>query len=162
VTKPTVYIETSVISYLVGRASPNPIASGHQATTQLWWRGYRRKCELFISKSVWEEIVKGDPDLVRRRKKVVQGLRWLQLRKLGVEVARSLLEHQVIPETSKADAFHIAIAAEHGIEFVITWNFAHIANAAQRNAVRAICERWGFAMPILCTPEELIAYLRHG
>jgi hypothetical protein len=158
VTRPSVYVETSVISFLVGRRSRSVIVAGHQAVTATFWRDHRHKFDLLVSRIVWDEIGRGDPLLVQRRKKVVNGLRWLQVRGSAAKLAEALIDGGFVPPSASNDALHMAVAAEHGMQFVVTWNFAHIANAAQKKAIGEVCERWGFKMPTICTPEELVFY----
>jgi len=67
-----------------------------------------------------------------------------------------LIEQVPLPSQAAADAAHIAVAAYHGVEFVLTWNVAHIANAALRRCVESVCRAQGYAAPILCTPDELM------
>jgi hypothetical protein len=53
------------------------------------------------------------------------------------------------------DALHVAISAVHGINYLVTWNFKHIANATMRDRIESVCRDNGFEPPIICTPEEL-------
>jgi hypothetical protein len=73
-----------------------------------------------------------------------------------VRLARSLIDHGPIPKQAEVDALHIAIAAVHGIEYLLTWNCTHIANARMRSEIEAICRNGNYEPPILCTPEELM------
>jgi hypothetical protein len=70
-------------------------------------------------------------------------------------LASRLIAGGAVPASQPRDAFHIAIAGVHGIQYLVTWNFAHIANAAVRGKIEAVCRAAGFAPPIICTPEEL-------
>jgi hypothetical protein len=69
---------------------------------------------------------------------------------------RSLIDRGPIPKKTEVDALHIAIAAVHGIEYLLTWNCAHIANERMRSEIEAICRNENYEPPILCTPEELM------
>jgi hypothetical protein len=54
------------------------------------------------------------------------------------------------------DALHIAVATVQGIEYLLTWNCTHIANAAMRPRIEAICRSLGYEPPTICTPQELM------
>ena len=59
-------------------------------------------------------------------------------------------------QKAATDAAHIALAAIHGIDYLMTWNCKHIANATIFEAIREICFQKGYACPVICTPEELL------
>ncbi len=71
-------------------------------------------------------------------------------------LAKSLIARKAVPATEPRDAFHIAIAAVNGVNYLLTWNFKHIANASLRNRIEQTCRDAGFEPPIICTPEELM------
>jgi hypothetical protein len=145
-----------VISYLAARTAKDPILFAHQITTRRWWNEYRKQFDLYISRTVWDEISEGTPELIKRRQHVVKGIRWLQIHKDAAELTKALLDGGPIPPRAATDAAHIALAAVHDIEFLLTWNFAHIANVSNENWIRARCAKFGFALPALCTPEQLM------
>ena len=72
-----------------------------------------------------------------------------------VSLARALVETGPIPEKAAVDALHIAIATVHGMDYLLTWNCKHIANAEMQKAVKRICRNAGYEPPVICTPEEL-------
>lgn len=103
-----------------------------------------------------DECTAGDAEAAARR---LARVRELQLLDIGPEVtdlARSLVTSIPLPPRAAADALHIAIAARHGIDYLLTWNCAHIANAELRPRIEHACIAHGYTPPILCTPEELI------
>src|SRR5205807_9160936 len=73
-----------------------------------------------------------------------------------LQLASALLQAGVIPDKAARDAAHIAVSAVHGIDYLMTWNCAHIANAMIVKTVQAICVQNGFSCPVICTPEELM------
>ena len=75
---------------------------------------------------------------------------------LAEELAARLLAASALPEKAKADALHIAIATVHGIDYLLTWNCKHIANATMRLKIESICRSSGYEPPIICTPLELM------
>ena len=154
--KPSVYLETSVVSYLTARPSRDVILAGQQMATRLWWEERRQHFDVFISRLVWEESSVGDLEAVKRRLKILQPIRWLQIDGDAGRLAGYLIKEKIIPQNAMDDALHIAIAAVHETHFLITWNFAHINNAAIETRLRLACEKHGFHCPVICNPEELM------
>lgn len=151
-----VYIETSIISYLAARTSRDLVTAAHQRLTLDWWSTARTAFELGVSELVIQEASLGDPDSARRRLELTASLPVLQATEAGRELARYLLLELAFPATAAADALHIAIAAENGAHFLLTWNCKHIANAKTRALIERIPRSRGYNPPILCTPEELM------
>ena len=108
-----------------------------------------------MSEAVIEEAAAGDPEAAQRRLDAIQGIPELQISNEGRDLAKSLIEHGQIPQQAILDALHIATATVNGMDFLLTWNCRHIANATLQNSMRSICEGSGYALPILCTPIEL-------
>jgi uncharacterized membrane protein (DUF373 family) len=71
-------------------------------------------------------------------------------------LAAAILATGVIPPKATTDATHIALAASHGIEYLLTWNCKHIANAQIIRRIETICRRQGYQIPVICTPGELM------
>lgn len=144
--KPRVYIETSVLSYLTNWRSRDLVQAAHQEVTSEWWAG-RERFELFVSDAVLAEAGRGDPAAAQSRLAAAEGLPAL---------AAALLRAAAMPAKAAVDAAHVAIATVHGMNFLLTWNCKHIANAVMRESIEAVCRRAGFRPPIICTPEELL------
>ncbi len=153
--KPSVYVETSVISYLASRPSRDVIVAGHQQITSEWWDA-RNDWRLFVSPLVMREAGGGDTDAATRRLAFTRGLTVLPMTDAAQSLASLLLTGTALPVKAAEDALHIAIATVHGMEYLLTWNCRHIANATKRLAISAICEQSGYRTPIICTPEELL------
>lgn len=151
----TVYIETSVISYLAARTSRDLIVAGHQQITQDWW-DTRRQWDIYVSALVVNEIGFGDLDAASQRLAVIENIPALAVDAAAVSLARQLLKEVALPEKAQEDALHIAVAAVNGIDYLLTWNCTHIANAVKRPLIMAICETAGYRPPVICTPEELL------
>ena len=149
-----VYIETSIISYLTGRPSRDVVVAGHQAVTRRWWRG-RRAYHLFVSQAVLDEAALGDPLMRTRRLKAVRGIPRLALTDQATALANELVHRGALPKKATVDGFHIAIAAAHQVDYLLTWNCKHLANAAMRGTIEDVCRSEGVSPPIICTPEEL-------
>lgn len=153
--KATVYIETTIPSYLTAWRSPDVITVGRQQLTMKWWEG-RGDFELFVSELVLEEASGGDSNAATRRTEALQGIALLDGDDLSVELTQRLILEVPFPPNAESDAAHIAIAATNGIDYLLTWNFTHIANATLRERIRGVCESLGFRCPEICTPEELL------
>ncbi len=156
VMNPSVYVETSVISYLTARPSRDVVVAAYQEITREWWRGARNRFALFASGLVVAEAGTGDPDAARARLEIIETLPQLRATAEATELARHLLELGAVPKEAGDDAAHIAIAVTNGIDYLVTWNFRHIANATMRSRIEDVCRRSGYAPPIICTPNELL------
>ena len=150
-----VYLETSVISYVTALPSRDLIVAAHQQITRDWWSN-RQRFELLISDAVLEEIARGDHAAARRRIVAVEGLAILSATSSAQSLARGFLQAAAMPPKAAIDAAHVAIAATHGADFLLTWNCTHIANAAIREKIDAVCRSAGFRSPVICTPLELL------
>lgn len=151
---PSVYVETSVISYLSAKQSRDIVVAAHQQLTRQWWRN-RRSYRLFVSQIVRDEAAVGDPTARARRLRVLRGFPALAVTDEATRLAGELVRRGALPKKATVDAFHIGIAAAHQIEYLLTWNCKHIANATMRGTIEAICRSAGLTPPIICTPEEL-------
>ena len=152
----TVYIETSIVSYLAARPSRDLITAAHQQLTAQWWATRRTAFRLHISELVVQEASDGDPDSAQRRLALLEGIPAIAVTADALSFARSLLENRVVPRSAETDALHIAVAAAGGMEYLLTWNCRHIANAQIRGKIEGLARLRGFEPPILCTPEELM------
>ena len=127
---PTVYVETSVISYLAARPSPNNLrVAANQETTREWWQTRRERFDLYVSAVVIGEAQRGNPDLASARMEIVLGLRLAQVTPDALDLAAALIAGAGVPKKANEDALHIAIAAANGLDYLLTWNCTHIANA---------------------------------
>jgi predicted nucleic acid-binding protein len=153
--KPRVYLETTVPSYLTSRPSRDLIIAGHQQITREWWEK-RGDFRLYISQLVIDEVSAGDAAAARERMKVLRDVPLLDIVPEVAELASGILASSVIPRKAATDAAHIAIAAVHGMDFLVTWNCVHIANAVIARALESICRKHGRECPVICTPEELL------
>lgn len=151
----SVYIESSVISYLTARPSRDVVTVARQAITEEWWQERLDSFEVFISALVEEEISSGNADAAKRRLEAVADFPSLDITREAQSLAEHLLAARAIPATCPEDALHIGIAAANGIEFLLTWNFKHINNAQTKAIIANSLEQQGFICPVLCSPEEL-------
>jgi len=151
-----VYIETSVISYLAARPSRDLIVAAHQEITRQWWNDESAKYDLYISEAVIREANAGDPQAAAQRMALLGSFPLLDINLEVEKLAREILAAGAMPPQAALDALHVAVAAWHGAEYVLTWNCRHIASAHVRPHIDALCRARGIASPQLCTPEELM------
>jgi hypothetical protein len=151
----TVYVETTVIGSIAGRWHPNPLIAARQSAARIWWSQARTQWELFVSQLVVDECLAGDPDAAQERVNELSGIPRLRITEAARDLADSLMRRNAIPASEPRDALHIGIAAAHGIQYLVTWNFKHIANATLRDRISDVCREVGHEPPIICTPEEL-------
>ena len=156
--KPTVYIETSVVSYLTSRQNSDLIVAAHQKATQNWWQDRCNDFELRISEFVLAEARAGNPDAAQRRLHALTGIPKLELIPEVESLATALLDNGAVPMKARLDALHIAIASVHSISYLLTWNFRHIANAEKWASIESVCLRNGCKMPRICSPLELMQH----
>jgi predicted nucleic acid-binding protein len=152
----TVYLETSIVSYLAARPSKNLVTAARQQLTVQWWDRHRSGFQLFVSEEVVREVRMGDAEAVARRMALLSGLSVLGITSDAVELARALIDERCMPRDAATDALHVAIATANGVEYVLTWNCRHIANAQMRSQIERVIRLRGHQPPILCTPEELL------
>ena len=107
-----------------------------------WWETQKPKFELVISEFVIAEAIDGIMEL-----QATQAVRTL---------GQALISRHALPENAEIDAYHVAIAAVNGIEYLLTWNCTHIANAVTRPKIEATCRALGFEPATICTPDELM------
>jgi hypothetical protein len=150
-----VYVETSVISYLTARPTNLLIAAAHQQITQDWWQHRRHEFELYASELVIRESQVGDALAAEQRLTIIEGLALLTIDGAALQMAEAVSKHLHLPERASADALHIGLSIVHGMDYLVTWNCRHIANARHRQRIEDICDSLGYVTPVICTPEEL-------
>lgn len=152
----SVYIETTIVGHIAGRVQSDPLVAARQRLTRDWWRDEAPGYEVFISQVVLEECSQGDPLAAAERLEVVKGLDLLEASDEVDDLADALVSEKAVAASEPRDAFHIAIAAVNGVEYLLTWNCKHIANATLRGRIEKVCRDAGFEPAIICTPEELV------
>lgn len=154
--KATVYLETRIIGYLTSRPSRDLITAANQQLTHEWWTDHRESFDIFISQFVIDECGEGDAAAAQERLDVLADIRQLDIIEDVENVAEELVKQVPLPEKAGVDALHIAVATVHGMEYLLTWNCTHIANAALRPQIEAVCRSFGYEPPTICTPQELM------
>jgi predicted nucleic acid-binding protein len=154
--KKSVYVESTVISYLTAKPSRDVVVAGHQQLTREWWDYSLPKLNPFVSQFVVNEVSAGDPVASKARLKSISTFSLLEMKPEIEHIANQYFRAIRIPEKAKSDAFHLAVATWHGLDFLVSWNCTHIASARVRGIVEQINAQNDFATPMICTPEELM------
>jgi len=152
----SVYLETSVISYLTARPSRDIVIAGHQQTTRDWWQTRRTAFDVYVSELVLKEARGGDPQAAADRLAIIETIELVEVSSEALTLANRLVTDAAIPQKAIADALHVATAVTSGIDFLLTWNCKHIANAIMRSRIERICRASGYEPSVICTPEELM------
>jgi hypothetical protein len=152
----TVYIETSIVSYLRQSPSSQIVTAARQLLTHRWWSSERKHYELVISQYVIDEASAGNPALAAARLESLDGIPLLPQAPEIVTLAEEIMSLGVLPYKAQVDALHIATVAHHRIQYLLTWNCKHIANAKILPRIHDLLEERGIPIPIICTPEELL------
>lgn len=154
--EPTVYIETTIPSYLAAWQSPQIVMAARQQLTHDWWNNHRHKYELCISQIVLDESAGGDADAAAKRLELLQGIPILEPPDNIEDVVDALMQRVPLPPNAVTDSLHIAISVANGVDYLLTWNCRHIANATLHSRMESVCDSLGLALPTICTPEQLI------
>ncbi|HEY0036621.1 MAG TPA: type II toxin-antitoxin system VapC family toxin [Longimicrobium sp.] len=153
---PSVYIETTVVSYLVARPSRDPVMAARQRKTRDWWENRRGEYRLFTSQTTVAEAACGEAAMARRRLAALNGIPVYAILPDVSELGRALIARGPLPANAEADAYHIAFAARHHLDLLLTWNCKHIANPRMYPKIKRVCDEYGFELPAIRTPDELL------
>ena len=152
----TVYIETSILGYLTARSSRDIVVAANIEITREWWDTRRGDFQLYSSQAVVKETSQGDAQIASQRLAIIRDLALLDLNQSVIDLAEQLLGRSNLPAKADVDAIHIAAATVHGMDYLLTWNCKHIANAQIQRKLAEISLDFGYELPILCTPYELL------
>ncbi|HEX9942705.1 MAG TPA: type II toxin-antitoxin system VapC family toxin [Thermoanaerobaculia bacterium] len=154
--RPKLYIETSIVSYLTAQPSRDIVTAARQQITREWWQTKRSQFDLYVSEFVIGEAGSGNVEAAALRLAALEGIPELALTEQTARFAAELVSKGVLPGKAALDALHIAAAVSGGVDYLLTWNFKHLANAAVRGRIDRACRSYGFEPCIICTPEELV------
>ncbi len=152
----TVYIETSIVSYLRQKPSTQVVTAARQLLTHRWWDGERENYELVVSQYVVDEASAGGPTLAAERLETLEGIPLLPNAPEIPQIANEIMALGVLPSNAQVDALHIAAVAHHRIQYLLTWNCRHIANAKILPRIHGVMTDLDIPIPIICTPEEML------
>ncbi|MBW4656214.1 MAG: type II toxin-antitoxin system VapC family toxin [Kaiparowitsia implicata GSE-PSE-MK54-09C] len=152
----TVYLETSILGYLTARPSRDLVVAANIEITREWWDTRRSDFQLYSSQAVVKETSQGDAAIASQRQEIVRNLALLDLNQSVLDLAEQFLGRSNLPPKANVDAIHIAVATVHGMDYLLTWNCKHIANAQIQRKLAEISLDFEYELPILCTPYELL------
>jgi hypothetical protein len=141
---------------LVARPSRDLLVAAHQHVTQEWWANRRSQFECSVSQVVIDEASAGDPGEVQKRLAIISALPALEITAAAEALTEAIMLAGMLPSHAVRDAAHVAVAAVHAIDYLLTWNCKHLANAQIARRIALVCEKLKHRMPIICTPEELM------
>lgn len=145
-----------MVSYLTAKPSRDVVAAAHQQISIDWWEKRRKDFDLVASLLVVNEARLGHPEAAERRLAMLDGIPLLEVTDTAQELAVMIVHEGLLPQTAYPDALHIATATVHQVNYLLTWNCSHIANAEILPRIALLCERLGLSLPYICTPEELL------
>lgn len=153
--KSAVYIETTIPSFLTARPSVNLIVAGKQEVTRQWWEARKDHYHLFLSQYVLDEAAGGASEAAKKRLEAIDEIELLEVDEEVLLLADEIMKTGLIPEKARTDAAHIAVAVRHSMDFLLTWNCTHIANAEILSRINFVVWNAGYFLPTICTPDEL-------
>ena len=154
----SVYIETSILGHFTARPTDNLILAANMKVTQDWWNEYRHLFTLYASEIVADEAAKGDATIAAKRLELLQPLMFLQLTEEAFELSQAFLKQSNLPKKALIDSLHIALTTIYGLDYLLTWNCKHMANAQLQRKRSEVSLELGYVLPIIYTPYELIGY----
>ena len=153
--KPSLYLETTIPSYLAARTSNNIIIAGRQAITHEFWETERHNFNLYVSDVVYEECSAGDPVVAKRRLEYLNDIAILNSTPDVKLLAETYMQILSIPYRSRADAFHLAICCINEIDYLLSWNCTHLGVESMLTAQKYNDEH-GYSTPIMVTPDGVV------
>ena len=154
-TRPRVYIETSIPSFLFERRS-DPESVARQLWTEAWWEGTSEQYEVVTSAAVIGELSTGAYPSKEECLAFIRQVPLLPILPEVVEIVETYIRRQVMPGDPRGDALHLAVASYHKCDFLLTWNCRHLANANKFGHIRRVNTLLGLFVPALVTPLELL------
>ena len=149
------YLDTSVIGYATSWPRNDPVVAARQQLTRDWFETIAPGFQLFVSRLVLDEATAGNAEAARERLALIYDIPQLEVTTAVNDLAAVFITNGAVPAKAVGDAEHIAVAAVHGVDFMLTWNCRHIANANKRHDIEQACRRAGYGPPVICTLEEL-------
>lgn len=156
--KETVYVETSIFGYLSARSTTNLILAANVKVTQDWWDICRNSFDIYASELVEDEAARGDETIANLRLDLLKSIMYLDITEKAIELAKAFLEQSNLPLKASNDTLHIALATVYGLDYLLTWNCKHMANAQIQKKLSQISFKLGYDLPVICTPYELMKY----
>jgi predicted nucleic acid-binding protein len=151
--KPSVYVDTTIPSYYVDE---RPALRLHIERTRQWWESEREQYDVYVSDFVMLELEEGDYPRKSDALRLVRTLPRLAPDSRIGPIVEAYLAHRLMPRRDVRDALHLAFASHYKLDFLLTWNCNHLANARKQHHIRAVNTMLGLATPLIVTPLELV------
>ncbi len=152
----TVYIETTIPSYLGAHPSSQKSIATDQQSTHRWWASERKRFRLYTSIFTIDEASSGDAGAAARRMVFLQDIHHLTVNPEIEPLAEDLVRLLRLPAKAVMDASHLAICILHQVDYLLTWNCTHLANPVLQKELVEYCRYHDLYIPIICTPEALL------
>jgi hypothetical protein len=152
----TVYIETSIVSHATAWPSPDPATAVLQDQAKRWMNEQRSLYDVVTSQLVLDEAAMGDADAAARRLKMLDGIPVLPAYPDADTVADEIISRSMMPASARIDALHVALAALAGVQYLLTQNCKHIANAHELPRLYRLLDEIGLSGMLICTPIEFL------
>src|SRR5688572_29368984 len=146
--KPTVYLDTTIFSIYHHRSS-DKITMGNRLQTREWWTSERQHFDLFISRVVLKELKNGHFPWQRASIRMANPIPRLRVTDYANELAATLIENSVVPAEKSADALQMAIAVDHSIDYLLTWNYSHLANPVAQHKLEEVMSSFELRVPLM-------------
>lgn len=156
---PRIYFETSFFGYLTSRPSRDLLKAARQQTTSALWDARRTRYLPLISGLVLQEAAKGDVQAAQLRLVACQNVNLLDITQSAQNLGLLLLESGAVPRQEPEDALHLAVAILAEVDYVVTWNFAHMVGPTAKTRLGKHIEKLGYKPPLIVTPDELLEEL---
>jgi len=153
----TVYIETTIPSYLAAKPSSIASIAADQQATHHWWRNERVRFRLFTSVFTIDESSRGDASAAKRRLSFLSDIPDLDIPATLPALEADIIKLFRLPPKAFTDASHLGLAVLHRMDYLLTWNCTHLANAVLQKDLMEYCQYHGLHVPIVCTPDALIS-----
>jgi len=152
--KPTVYLDTNILSSYWYEGA-DVLALARRITTREWWDTERSYFSLFASSVTEAELEAGVYPRQPEALAMARRLRFLPILGESREFSNLLIRRRVVPESKPSDALQMAIATSHHMDYLLTWNYAHLANPVAQVRLEAVCRKKKLPVPVLVSPETI-------
>ena len=153
--KPSVYIETTIPSFYYETRNGAEFVAMKNWTYQ-WWDFRKSSFVCYTSIAVSDELETGDHPKREEKINLINGLEYLDINDSIMEIVEVYISNYLMPKDTVGDAMHLAIASFHKMDFLLTWNCNHLANANKKKHIRRINERLRISTPEIITPLEIM------
>lgn len=154
----SVYIETTIPSYLAARPSSDLNIAADQQLTHHWWTHESFQFRLYTSVFTLDEAGRGDVNAADRRQRFLNDIPDLAIPPEFLALEADIIRLFQLPPKAQTDASHLALAVLHRMDYLLTWNCTHLANSVLQKELMDYCQYHTLHVPIVCTPRTLTKF----